>query len=284
MGCSADQQPHGHRGARDPAASLTDAHRADLLVWPDPQDHRTHLDPPYSVASDLGNVIYNDIVPAPRRKICADCGELCTSVRCRSCSTKHRWPTITHGRRAYLDGKCKCNVCESAELAYRNKATCADCGKPCQPSKPQRGWTPPAESRCRACASAHRAFLPPKPLCACGREMEHTSKQCKACRETGQGRRRQQVSQLNTSEWRRLRAEVIQQEPRCKIRLTGCTGHSETADHIQPVKLRPDLKYARFNLQGACRLCNIRKKALTVAQARAKYGMEPRRSRTLPEK
>ena len=61
--------------------------------------------------------------------------------------------------------------------------------------------------------------------------------------------------------WKKLKATVVKQEPLCQLRLPGCTGLSQTADHKIPVKLRPDLAYTRTNLQGACHPCNRRKGA-----------------------
>lgn len=47
---------------------------------------------------------------------------------------------------------------------------------------------------------------------------------------------------------------VKNRDPQCKLQLDGCTGKSETADHIIPVEAggtnRPD------NLQGTCQACN----------------------------
>jgi 5-methylcytosine-specific restriction endonuclease McrA len=69
--------------------------------------------------------------------------------------------------------------------------------------------------------------------------------------------------------WRRLRARVLAEQPSCQIRLPGCTGRSEVADHIIPKRYRPDLVLRRENVQGACRACNSRKGSRTRAQAGA---------------
>jgi 5-methylcytosine-specific restriction endonuclease McrA len=60
----------------------------------------------------------------------------------------------------------------------------------------------------------------------------------------------------STWAWRKLRAQVIQEEPTCRLRLPGCTGTSTTADHIIPRSQRPDLTLVRRNCQGACDHCN----------------------------
>lgn len=61
---------------------------------------------------------------------------------------------------------------------------------------------------------------------------------------------------LSSHAWRKLSAQVIKEEPTCRIQLDGCTGVSETADHIIPRSIRPDLALVRTNVQGACRWCN----------------------------
>jgi 5-methylcytosine-specific restriction endonuclease McrA len=58
--------------------------------------------------------------------------------------------------------------------------------------------------------------------------------------------------------WRRLRAQVLREEPWCSIRGPKCKGISTTVDHIVPLSLRPDLAHERTNLRGACTACNYR--------------------------
>ena len=72
----------------------------------------------------------------------------------------------------------------------------------------------------------------------------------KPCRTTGQ---------LGSREWRRLRAQVIQEEPVCRLRLPGCTIVTQTGDHIIPIKYRPDLKLVRQNVRGSCYSCNMKR-------------------------
>lgn len=60
-----------------------------------------------------------------------------------------------------------------------------------------------------------------------------------------------------TRAWRKLRDQVVREEPTCWLQLPGiCTAASTTADHVQPVKARPDLALVRSNLRGACEPCN----------------------------
>lgn len=69
--------------------------------------------------------------------------------------------------------------------------------------------------------------------------------------------------------WRVLRDQVIREEPHCWLRLDGCTTWSTTADHIIPVKYRPDLEMVRANLHGACAHCNYTRGAKTIAELNA---------------
>lgn len=60
----------------------------------------------------------------------------------------------------------------------------------------------------------------------------------------------------SSTAWRKLRAQVIKEEPTCQLKLDGCTGVSETADHIIPRSINSALALVRSNCQGACRSCN----------------------------
>lgn len=60
-----------------------------------------------------------------------------------------------------------------------------------------------------------------------------------------------------TRAWRKLRDQVVREEPECRLRTAAvCTGLSQTADHIVTVRDRPDLAMDRANLRGACHACN----------------------------
>jgi len=60
-----------------------------------------------------------------------------------------------------------------------------------------------------------------------------------------------------TRAWRKLRDQVVREEPICWLQLPGiCTRVSTTADHVQPKAQRPDLAKVRSNLRGACLPCN----------------------------
>lgn len=197
--------------------------------------------------------------PPKPPKTCADCGSVCTGARCRSCVT-----TRKHGRSRYFKHGCRCDVCVEDELAYRQNAVCADCGEPCTRAQPRKGWTPPKETRCRSCY--HKSRRRPPKRCQCGNEMDVYSTTCRPCWQSREGghRRRDKVwlratgsPELKTAAWRKLRLEVLQEEPECRIRIPGvCTEVSTTVDHIIPWSKDPTLLLVRSNLQGACMPCN----------------------------
>lgn len=87
-------------------------------------------------------------------------------------------------------------------------------------------------------------------------------------------RRRQPSGGLLTSgRWKKLRAQVIREEPLCSLRLSVCTMRSTTADHIIPVKLRPDLRFLRSNLRGSCRPCNQKRGSRPLSEVRAEEAL-----------
>lgn len=53
--------------------------------------------------------------------------------------------------------------------------------------------------------------------------------------------------------WRRLREQVLTEEPVCYL----ChRAPSTEVDHVVPLSVRPDLAHHRPNLRGACARCN----------------------------
>ena len=70
----------------------------------------------------------------------------------------------------------------------------------------------------------------------------------------------------STRAWKKLRAQVIREEPVCWLKLPGCTTLSTTADHILTVRDRPDLALVRANLHGACSPCNNRRNKKRVEE------------------
>lgn len=81
-------------------------------------------------------------------------------------------------------------------------------------------------------------------------------------------RRRRPGGQLTSGRWKKLRAQVIAEEPLCRLRLNKCTIRSDTADHIIPVKDRPDLKFVRANLRGSCQSCNMARGTRPLSEVR----------------
>lgn len=80
-----------------------------------------------------------------------------------------------------------------------------------------------------------------------------------------------------TRAWRKLRDQVVEEEPDCKLGYDGiCTGASETADHIEHVETHPHLALERSNLRGACNACNWHRGRRTDAQVAAAVGSAPR--------
>jgi len=61
----------------------------------------------------------------------------------------------------------------------------------------------------------------------------------------------------NTRHWRRLRKMKLTEQPLCAYCLEmGRTIPATVADHIVPVKERPDLAFVYDNIQGLCRECH----------------------------
>lgn len=78
------------------------------------------------------------------------------------------------------------------------------------------------------------------------------------------------TGQLNHRRWRNLRDRVVREEPICRLRLKGiCTIKSTTGDHIVPVSLRPDLRFVRRNVRGACAPCNQYRSNRPLSEVRA---------------
>ena len=79
----------------------------------------------------------------------------------------------------------------------------------------------------------------------------------------------EQIDPRHTRAWRRLRDQVVSEEPTCQLRFTGiCTVVSTTADHIVPVTAAPELALERSNCRGACGPCNDARRNLPDAALR----------------
>lgn len=73
----------------------------------------------------------------------------------------------------------------------------------------------------------------------------------------------EQIDPRHTRAWRRLRDQVVAEEPTCRLRFPRiCTVVSTTADHIVTVTEQPELALERTNLRGACGPCNEARRAV----------------------
>lgn len=79
---------------------------------------------------------------------------------------------------------------------------------------------------------------------------------------------RQVIDPRSTRAWRRLRDQVVREEPLCWLQLGRCTRASTTGDHVIPVIVRPDLALVRSNVHGACANCNQDRSSLPVTALR----------------
>lgn len=75
-----------------------------------------------------------------------------------------------------------------------------------------------------------------------------------------------------TRAWRKLRDQVVREEPLCWLRLDGCTTYSQTADHLLTVRDYPHLALVRSNLRGACHNCNSKRNAKPLDQVARAQG------------
>lgn len=82
-------------------------------------------------------------------------------------------------------------------------------------------------------------------------------KRCDACRSAH--------AQLDGTRWRTIRAQVLAEEPVCRV--PGCGRASTEVDHITPLKLGGD-PYERANLQGMCKPHNSSKGARVAIRQR----------------
>lgn len=71
-----------------------------------------------------------------------------------------------------------------------------------------------------------------------------------------------------TQRWRKLAARVVVEEPLCRLNLVGCTGLSQTGDHIIPLAEAPGLAFERWNVQGACAWCNSQRRDRRISALR----------------
>lgn len=174
---------------------------------------------------------------------CVDCGESISRAaqRCRPCHRVSR--RVARGSQAERGNKV---------------AACLDCGRRCHRSKIN-------QPRCRPCLIASRQTS--RGACLeCGAPINGRCTRCRKCYfaavrvPTAKKSKQWKVPaerRLNTSAARRLRAQVLREEPTCQIRVPGvCTDVSTTWDHIVPRAVDPSLTLVRTNVRGACWECN----------------------------
>ena len=64
------------------------------------------------------------------------------------------------------------------------------------------------------------------------------------------------VSPAYRGDWPRIRAQVLKEEPECRLRLPDCTIVSTDCDHVLP-RSRGGTN-ARSNLRGVCHACHMK--------------------------
>lgn len=83
------------------------------------------------------------------------------------------------------------------------------------------------------------------------------------------------IDPRETRAWRKLKDQVVREEPSCWLRLPGCTVVSTTGDHVIPVTEQPELALVRSNVHGACRSCNEKRGNLPVEALAARFDEPP---------
>jgi 5-methylcytosine-specific restriction endonuclease McrA len=95
------------------------------------------------------------------------------------------------------------------------------------------------------CSSCGAPFNPPRK--GTGRPRTR----CDACRSN--------LARIDGVAWRKLRAQVLREEPVCAV--IGCGMPSTEADHVIPLQVCPELGLERSNLRGMCKSHNASKGA-----------------------
>ena len=107
--------------------------------------------------------------------------------------------------------------------------------------------------------------MPPRPCLDCGTPTRHGAR-CRSCslaiqRARTAARPAAERAIYGSAAWKRLRTSVLEEAGyRCRY----CGRPADTADHVQPVRLRPDLALDAGNVVAACRSCQERRKARGV--------------------
>ena len=92
--------------------------------------------------------------------------------------------------------------------------------------------------------------MPTLPRTVCSRCGARVSGRCARCRAGYDQRRGSPQARGYDAVWQLLSRQVLREEPTCRI--VPCGRPSQHADHIIPVRQRPDLRLVRSNVQGLC--------------------------------
>jgi 5-methylcytosine-specific restriction protein A len=84
-----------------------------------------------------------------------------------------------------------------------------------------------------------------------------TGRRCPECEKVWDKAAGSAASRGYDRDWRKLRESVLDEEPLCRI----CAKHGRITpaaevDHIQPLRLRPELRLVRSNVRPLCSPCH----------------------------
>jgi hypothetical protein len=154
------------------------------------------------------------------------------------------------------------------QVEWSKSATCVDCGEPCQPSKPKGDWTPPEQTRCRACHHA-RIHRPPGHCIDCQRECDPDAKRCLEChlanvtlgrpvdKRRREAAKRKQRIDAALGLTRRQQTLLLGRWKAAGQQCNYCPSLCETVDHVMPLSRGGTSELA--NLVPCCNACNISK-------------------------
>ena len=77
----------------------------------------------------------------------------------------------------------------------------------------------------------------------------------------------------STRQQRAQRAQILERDPLCYLRYTGCTGASTEEDHVIPLAQGGD-RWSYSNRRGACHHCHGIKTRAEAAAARTGKGKQ----------
>lgn len=95
---------------------------------------------------------------------------------------------------------------------------------------------------------------------SCGRLVPASKRRCDRCQLANSRARGSSSARGYGGPWRRVSERQRREVPWCQLRLPGCTGRVDAADHIVPIWAGG--KSTRGNAQSACASCNNAKRDL----------------------